>query len=283
MCHWTANVRCKICFVEWQQLSLTVYMHVTCLSLWLVWKNKLDVRQEGAAVIQYDLCQWLEIGDCERRLCRQSLLETLTTTRASRPLGLYPSTATLFEILAYAFQVANHLTGQVEVENSKDILRIAKHVCIDGISWVSLAIFPHIPGINKPLLTNTGLISNRRPAASWPISFDDSGLCQFAAGQRSSTKGTLALTVLFICIRIIRCWYDLYIFESIGSYLGIWWNMQIDADRLYKLISLTHKSWYRIYLQSSGKWLAGKNWLANQPSLGARASGSADISLTFCE
>ena len=231
MCHWTANVRCKICFVEWQQLSLTVlvYIHACDLFVFVAWKNKLDVWQEGAAVLQYFFLSM--VGDWRLwETSRQSLLETLTTTRASQPLGLQELRHSL---RFYAFQVANHLTGQVEVENSKEILRIAKHVCIVGNSWVSLAIFPHIPGINKPLLTNTGLISNQRPAASWPISFDDSGLCQFAAGQRSSTKGTLAL-VLFISGSSGSSGADMnwkYL-TNIGSYLGIWWNMQIDADRL---------------------------------------------------
>lgn len=235
MCHWTANVRCKICFVEWQQLSLTVlvYIHACDLFVFVACLKEqircLTGRCRSATVLFFG--QWLEIGDCERRLGKAYW----KLWQQQEPLGPLDSKNcdTLWGSKAYAFQVANHLTGQVEVENSKEILRIAKHVCIDGISWVSLAIFPHILGINKPLLTNTGLISNRRPAASWPISFDDSGHCQFAAGQRSSTKGTLAL-VLFISGSSGSSGADMnwkYL-TNIGSYLGIWWNMQIDADRL---------------------------------------------------
>ena len=232
MCHWTANVRCKICFVEWQQLSLTVlvYIHACDLFVFVACLKEqircLTGRCRSATVLFFG--QWLEIGDCERRLGKAYW----KLWQQQEPLGPLDSKNcdTLWGSKAYAFQVADHLTGQVEVENSKEILRIAKHVCIDGISWVSLAIFPHILGINKPLLTNTGLISNRRPAASWPISFDDSGLCQFAAGQRSSTKGTLAL-VLFISGSSGADMNWKYL-TNIGSYLGIWWNMQIDADRL---------------------------------------------------
>lgn len=75
------------------------------------------------------------VGDCERCLCRQSLLETLTTTRASQLLGLCPRTVTLVEVPAYVFRIANYLTGQVGTENSREFLWIGMFV--DGVSWVS--------------------------------------------------------------------------------------------------------------------------------------------------